>query len=340
MPSPHNRWVWGHFPALSPNPAQTAPGAQSHSPDGSTDGFMPQPHGRLPETKLVSRLPSQCCPRRAVTPPPPRPPGGPAGSFLLYSVSCFPGSREEERARFPPSPALCRCSVHRDRRRCPPPAPGSGRAPTAWPPARAHVEPRSSGPGAAVGTRGRRFVPPLCPAASPQRAVLCSTFGARGSHPRVRAAPALRERRDPHPSRLIAVPGRAQSRQQAAARRSRARRVPSMLGRSALPPPAAPGRDWGGAGGTWGRPRARPRGAGAAATPSAPGPSGPRSAPGTRRAVLPCPGHSQSWYPRRRPSASPSPVPHRFWRTQNYQFHSIEEWGRRKVASRWSPLLP
>lgn len=163
MPSPHNRWVWGHFPALSPNPAQTAPGAQSHSPDGSTDGFMPQPHGRLPETKLVSRLPSQCCPRRAVTPPP-RPPGGPAGSFLLYSVSCFPGSREEERARFPPSPALCRCSVHRDRRRCPPPPPpargalpprGRRHGPT-WSRG-APARERPSGRGAAA--LSRRFVP-------------------------------------------------------------------------------------------------------------------------------------------------------------------------------------
>lgn len=49
-----------------------------------------------------------------------------------------------------------------------------------------------------------------------------------------------------HPSAAAPVPGRAQSRQQAAARRSRARRVPSMLGRSALAPPAAPGRRRGG----------------------------------------------------------------------------------------------
>lgn len=49
-----------------------------------------------------------------------------------------------------------------------------------------------------------------------------------------------------HPSATAPVPGRAQSRQQAAARWSRARRVPSMLGRSALAPPAAPGRRRGG----------------------------------------------------------------------------------------------
>lgn len=48
------------------------------------------------------------------------------------------------------------------------------------------------------------------------------------------------------PSAAAPVPGRAQSRQQAAARRSRESRVPSMLGRSALAPAAAPGRRRGG----------------------------------------------------------------------------------------------
>lgn len=79
----------------------------------------------------------------------------------------------------------------------------------------------------------------------------------RSPQPRRRppTPPVLRARRaplllpvdfSPHPG-APPVPGRAQSRQQAA-RRSRAPRVPSMLGRAALPPPAAPGRERGGSG--------------------------------------------------------------------------------------------
>lgn len=162
MPSPHNRWVWGHFPALSPNPAQTAPGAQSHSPDGSTDGFMPQPHGRLPETKLVSRLPSQCCPRRAVTPPP-DPQGGRPGAFCFIPFLVFPAAEKRSAPASRRAPRFVAAPFTGTAGGAPPPPPARGALP---PRGRRHgptwsrgapARERPSGRGAAA--LSRRFVP-------------------------------------------------------------------------------------------------------------------------------------------------------------------------------------
>lgn len=159
MPSPHNRWVWGHFPALSPNPAQTAPGAQSHSPDGSTDGFMPQPHGRLPETKLVSRLPPQCCPRRAVTPPDPQ--GGRPGAFCFIPFLVFPAAEKRSAPASRRAPRFVAAPFTGTAGGAPPPRPRLG--------ARSHRVAAGTGPRGAAELRpgsGRRDAgPPLCPAA-------------------------------------------------------------------------------------------------------------------------------------------------------------------------------
>lgn len=176
-------------------------------------GFTPSPPA----------LPSPCC-----DPLPPFPRGA---GWELFALFCFLFSRQPRRGarplpaephalslpRLPGPPAV-------------PPTPSLGRAPTAWPPARAHVEPQSSGPGAAAGTRGCRFVPPLCPAASPQRAVLCPTFGARGSHLRLKscsssgAAKAAGSPTPPGSSRYLA------------GRRAGSRRRRGGAGRAASPP--------------------------------------------------------------------------------------------------------
>lgn len=122
---------------------------------------MPQPHGRLPETKLVSRLPSQCCPRRAVTPPPPPTPRG-AGREL-FALFRFLFSRQPRRGArpLPAEPRALSLLRSPGPPAVPPPRPRLG--------ARSHRVAAGTGPRGAAELRpgsGRRDAgPPLCPAA-------------------------------------------------------------------------------------------------------------------------------------------------------------------------------